>query len=142
MELECWDYIQALHTEAERALYEHVRTANRGRADRYMRLTALLRALRSVDSEAVAGLFFRPVAGTSSVDEHVLALFYELAHQKLPHTTIYSMSASTAQSAEKCDDNQQRHQLVSNTVGKHCVTFENDESSIQCKGEEESSPYR
>lgn len=76
-ELECWDYIQALHTEAERALYEHVRAANRGRADRYSRLSALLRALRTVDSEAVAGLFFRPVAGTSSVDEHVLALFYE-----------------------------------------------------------------
>lgn len=70
-ELECREYIQALHTEAERALYEHVR------AGRFGRLRALLSTLRSMDPEAVAGLFFRPVTGSSSIDEHVLAMFYE-----------------------------------------------------------------
>ncbi|XP_033472172.1 nuclear receptor subfamily 0 group B member 1-like [Epinephelus lanceolatus] len=76
-ELECRDYIQALHTEAERALYEHVRTACRGNVGRFGRLRAVLSTLRSMDPEAVAGLFFRPVTGRSSIDEHVLAMFYE-----------------------------------------------------------------
>ncbi|XP_071320176.1 nuclear receptor subfamily 0 group B member 1-like [Trachinotus anak] len=74
MELECRDYIRALQREAERALYEHVRTVHRGRVSR---LRALLDRLRSMDPQAVAGLFFRPVTGTSSIDEHVLSLFYE-----------------------------------------------------------------
>lgn len=78
-DLQCRDYIQALNREAERALYEHVRAAYRGRAGRFGRLRALLSALRSVDPEAVAGLFFRPVTGNSSIDEHVLAMFYENA---------------------------------------------------------------
>ncbi|XP_037617473.1 nuclear receptor subfamily 0 group B member 1-like [Sebastes umbrosus] len=78
MELECREYIQALQREAECALYEHVRTVHRGNAGRFGRLRAVLRALRSVDPDAVAGLFFRPVTGTSSIDEHVLAMFYEL----------------------------------------------------------------
>nr|QNH86182.1 Dax2(Nr0b1b) [Scatophagus argus] len=70
-ELECREYVQALHREAERALYEHVRTA------RFGRLRAVLHALRSMDPEAVAGLFFRPVTGSCSIDEHVLAMFHE-----------------------------------------------------------------
>lgn len=76
-ELECREYIQALQREAERALYEHVRTVHRGKAGRLARLRGVLNALRSVDPDAVAGLFFRPVMGTSSVDELVLAMFYE-----------------------------------------------------------------
>ncbi|CAK6962526.1 nuclear receptor subfamily 0 group B member 1-like [Scomber scombrus] len=71
-ELECREYIQALQREAERALYEHVRTVHRG-----SRLRAVLNTLRATDPDAVAGLFFRPVTGTSSTDEHVLAMFYE-----------------------------------------------------------------
>lgn len=78
MDLECREYIQALHTEAERALYEHVRTAHRGnKTGRFGRLRAVLNTLRCMDPEAVAGLFFRPVTGTSSIEEHVLAMFYE-----------------------------------------------------------------
>uniref|UniRef100_UPI0037E7F565 nuclear receptor subfamily 0 group B member 1-like n=1 Tax=Semicossyphus pulcher TaxID=241346 RepID=UPI0037E7F565 len=77
-ELECREYIRALHTEAERALYEHVRTVHRGnKAGRFGRLRAVLSALRSMDPDAVAGLFFRPVLGTSSIEGHVLDLFYE-----------------------------------------------------------------
>ncbi|XP_070711937.1 nuclear receptor subfamily 0 group B member 1-like [Pempheris klunzingeri] len=75
-ELECRDYIQALHREAERALYEHVRAAHRGKAGRFRRLSALLSTLRDVDPDTVAGLFFRPVTGTGSMDQHVLAMFY------------------------------------------------------------------
>lgn len=69
-ELECREYIQALQREAERALYEHVRTVHRG-----SRLRAVLNTLRATDPDAVAALFFRPVTGTSSTDEHVLACF-------------------------------------------------------------------
>ncbi|KAM3585117.1 uncharacterized protein V6R79_008034 [Siganus canaliculatus] len=76
-ELECRDYIQALHEEAERALYEHVRATHRAKAGRLVRLRAVLSALRSMDPDAVAGLFFKPVTGTSSIDEHVLAMFHE-----------------------------------------------------------------
>uniref|UniRef100_A0A8D3DE43 NR LBD domain-containing protein n=1 Tax=Scophthalmus maximus TaxID=52904 RepID=A0A8D3DE43_SCOMX len=75
-ELECRDYIRALQTEAERALYVHVRTVHRGNAARLCRLRAALNALRAMDPRAVAGLFFRPVTGTSCVDEHVLAMFF------------------------------------------------------------------
>ncbi|XP_022602362.1 nuclear receptor subfamily 0 group B member 1-like [Seriola dumerili] len=77
-ELECREYIHALQREAERALYEHVRTVHVGNAGRLSRLRAVLNKLRSVDPDSVAGLFFRPVTGTSSIDEHVLAMFYEL----------------------------------------------------------------
>ncbi|KAM9334116.1 nuclear receptor subfamily 0 group B member 1-like [Symphorus nematophorus] len=76
-ELECRDYIQALQREAERALYEHVRTVHRGKAGRFGRLRAVLNTLRSMDPHAVARLFFRPVTGSSSIEEHVLAMFYE-----------------------------------------------------------------
>ncbi|XP_003966470.2 nuclear receptor subfamily 0 group B member 1-like [Takifugu rubripes] len=69
--LECGDYIQTLHREAQRALYDHVRD----KTSRMCRLQALLQALRSVDPEAVSRLFFRPVTGSIDVDEHVLALF-------------------------------------------------------------------
>ncbi len=76
-ELQCREYIKALRREAERALYEHVRTAHWAKAGRFGRLRAVLNTLRSMDPDAVAGLFFRPVTGTSSIDEHVLALFDE-----------------------------------------------------------------
>ncbi|XP_029373214.1 nuclear receptor subfamily 0 group B member 1-like [Echeneis naucrates] len=68
----CREYVRALQMEAERALYEHVRTARRAR-----RLRAVLAGLRSTDPHTVAGIFFRPVTGTSYVDEHVLAMFNE-----------------------------------------------------------------
>ncbi|CAJ1087111.1 nuclear receptor subfamily 0 group B member 1-like [Xyrichtys novacula] len=77
-ELECRDYIRALHREAERALYEHVGAVYQAnRTVRFSRLRAVLSALRSVDPDAVAGLFFRPVLGTGSIDGHVLSLFHE-----------------------------------------------------------------
>nr|CBH51396.1 DAX-2 nuclear receptor subfamily 0, group B, member 1b [Dicentrarchus labrax] len=75
-ELECREYVQALQREAERALYEHVRTVHRGKAGRFGRLRAVLSALRSIEPDAVAGLFFRPVTGSNSIEEHVLAMFY------------------------------------------------------------------
>lgn len=74
-ELECQEYIHALQREAERALYEHV--GNRGNASRSGKLRVVLSTLRAVDPDAVAGLFLRPVTGTSSIDEHVLAMFCE-----------------------------------------------------------------
>ncbi|XP_041637372.1 nuclear receptor subfamily 0 group B member 1-like [Cheilinus undulatus] len=78
VELECRDYVRALQREAERALYEHVRTVHRGNTtSRFKRLRAALGVLRSMDTEAVSGLIFRPSLGTSSVDAHVLTLFYE-----------------------------------------------------------------
>lgn len=76
-DLEFRDYIQALHTEAERALYEHVTAERWGRAGRVGKLRALLGTLRSVDAEAVAGLFFGAVTGTCNMEEHVLAMFNE-----------------------------------------------------------------
>uniref|UniRef100_A0A668W0H1 NR LBD domain-containing protein n=1 Tax=Oreochromis aureus TaxID=47969 RepID=A0A668W0H1_OREAU len=76
-ELECQEYIHALQREAERALYEHVGTVYRGNASRSGKLRVVLSTLRAVDTEAVAGLFLRPVTGTSSIDEHVLAMFCE-----------------------------------------------------------------
>ncbi len=54
-----------------------MRTAHWAKAGRFGRLRAVLNTLRSMDPDAVAGLFFRPVTGTSSIDEHVLALFDE-----------------------------------------------------------------
>ncbi|XP_063323121.1 nuclear receptor subfamily 0 group B member 1-like [Pelmatolapia mariae] len=74
-ELECQEYIHALQREAERALYEHV--GNRWNASRSGKLRVVLSTLRAVDPDAVAGLFLRPVTGTSSIDEHVLAMFCE-----------------------------------------------------------------
>ncbi|XP_029305547.1 nuclear receptor subfamily 0 group B member 1-like [Cottoperca gobio] len=74
-ELECREYIHALQSEAEHALYEHVRTVHRGDTGRFGRLRAALNTLRAMDPNAVAALFFR--SGTGSIDEHVLALFYE-----------------------------------------------------------------
>lgn len=74
-ELECKDYIQELHREAHRALYEHVRVVYGDKVGRLGKLLALLDTLRSVDPEAVAGLFFRPVTGSSKVEEHVIAMF-------------------------------------------------------------------
>lgn len=74
-ELECADYIQALHREAERALYEHVSMASGDAAGRWGRLRALLHMLRCVEPEAVAGLFFRAVTGSSHAEEHVLTVF-------------------------------------------------------------------
>ncbi|XP_072235658.1 nuclear receptor subfamily 0 group B member 1-like [Leuresthes tenuis] len=74
-ELECREYIQALQREAERALYEHAKTVQLGNAARFDKLRVVRDTLRSMDPEAVAGLFFRPVI--SSVDEHVLAMFYD-----------------------------------------------------------------
>ncbi|XP_030608141.1 nuclear receptor subfamily 0 group B member 1-like [Archocentrus centrarchus] len=78
-ELECHEYIHALQREAERALYEHVGTVYRGSAYRFGKLRVVLNALRATDPDAVAGLFLRPVTGSSSssIDEHVLAMFYE-----------------------------------------------------------------
>ncbi|XP_030006747.1 nuclear receptor subfamily 0 group B member 1-like [Sphaeramia orbicularis] len=72
MDLECRDYIRALHREAERALFEHVKTVHR-----YGCLRALLSTVRSLNPEAVGKLFLRPTSGTTTVDEHVLAAFYE-----------------------------------------------------------------
>ncbi|XP_042369107.1 nuclear receptor subfamily 0 group B member 1-like [Plectropomus leopardus] len=76
-ELECQEYIQALRTEAERALYEHVKTVHRGNMGRFGRLCAVLNTLRCMDPDTVAGLFFRPMTGTRSIDEHVLTMFFE-----------------------------------------------------------------
>lgn len=77
-DLECRDYIQELQVEAERALHEHVRAVCRGNAGRLGRLRVVLNTLRSVDADAVARLFFRPVTGSrSSTEEHVLSMFYE-----------------------------------------------------------------
>ncbi|KAM3857166.1 nuclear receptor subfamily 0 group B member 1-like [Diretmus argenteus] len=74
-ELECREYVEALQVEAHRALYEHVRSAHRGDATRFGRLGSVLSILRSMNADAVAGLFLRP--GKSSTDELVLAMFYE-----------------------------------------------------------------
>lgn len=74
-ELECRDYIQELHREALRALYEHVRGVYGDKVGRLGRLLALLHLLCSVDPQAVAGLFFRPVTGSSDVVEHMIATF-------------------------------------------------------------------
>lgn len=71
-ELECGDYIQELHREALRALYEHVRGDKVGRLGR---LLALLHSLQFVDPQAVAGLFFRPVTGSNDVEERVINMF-------------------------------------------------------------------
>lgn len=74
-ELECGDYIQKLHRETHRALYEHVRLVCGDQVGRLGSLLALLDTLRSVDPDAVAELFFRPVTGSSNVEERVIAMF-------------------------------------------------------------------
>ncbi|KAM4602175.1 nuclear receptor subfamily 0 group B member 1-like [Polymixia lowei] len=76
-ELECRGYIQALQSEAQSALYGSVAVVQRGDATRFAKLCVVLSMLRSVNADAVAGLFFQPVIGASSVDAFVLTLFYE-----------------------------------------------------------------
>ncbi|XP_061571746.1 nuclear receptor subfamily 0 group B member 1-like [Cololabis saira] len=76
-ELECGDYIQALQREAERALYEHVRTIHRDDPARLDELRRVLVTLRSLEPDTVAGLFFRPVTGPARVEDHVFAMFFK-----------------------------------------------------------------
>ncbi|XP_076008623.1 nuclear receptor subfamily 0 group B member 1-like [Genypterus blacodes] len=76
-ELQCREYVMALHREAQLALCAHVRTAHRGCAHRLGQLRAAVHALRCVNADAVGRLLFRPVTGTRSADELVLTLFYQ-----------------------------------------------------------------
>ncbi|KAM6945673.1 nuclear receptor subfamily 0 group B member 1 [Aplochiton taeniatus] len=76
-ELLCRGYIQALQREAHQALNEHVKMIYRGNTARFAKLYIALSMLRSINSHVVAGLFFKPVFGTTSMDEILLKILYE-----------------------------------------------------------------
>ncbi|KAM9328439.1 nuclear receptor subfamily 0 group B member 1-like [Pholidichthys leucotaenia] len=76
-ELECLEDIHELQSEAERVLYKHMSTVGNRNPCWCRRLCGVLSTLRSMDLDPVAGLFFRPVTGMRSIEEHVLKMFYE-----------------------------------------------------------------
>uniref|UniRef100_A0A3P8Z625 NR LBD domain-containing protein n=1 Tax=Esox lucius TaxID=8010 RepID=A0A3P8Z625_ESOLU len=71
-ELQCQNYIQALQREAHQALNEYVKMVHRGDAIRFNKLSVL----RSINSKVVAGLFFKPVIGSVSMEDLLLQMFY------------------------------------------------------------------
>ncbi|KAF7688215.1 nuclear receptor subfamily 0 group B member 1 [Silurus meridionalis] len=74
--LQCQHYIQALQSEAHQALNEHVKLIHRGDTTRFAKLFIALSMLRSINSNVVAGLFFRPLIGAVNMEELLLEMFY------------------------------------------------------------------
>ncbi|XP_071186300.1 nuclear receptor subfamily 0 group B member 1 [Salvelinus alpinus] len=75
-ELRCQSYIQALQSEAHQALNEYVKATHRRDSTRFTKLFIALSMLRSINANVVAGLFFKPVIGTVSMNELLLEMFY------------------------------------------------------------------
>ncbi|XP_035622058.1 nuclear receptor subfamily 0 group B member 1-like isoform X2 [Oncorhynchus keta] len=75
-ELRYQSYIQALQSEAHQALNEYVKVTHRRDSTRFTKLFIALSMLRSINANVVAGLFFKPVIGTVSMNELLLEMFY------------------------------------------------------------------
>lgn len=75
-DLRCQSYIQALQSEAHQALNEYVKVTHRRDSTRFTKLFIALSMLRSINANVVAGLFFKPVIGTVSMNELLLEMFY------------------------------------------------------------------
>ncbi|KAL1022102.1 hypothetical protein UPYG_G00022220 [Umbra pygmaea] len=75
-DLQCKSYIQLLQNEAYQALNEYVKMIHTGDMTRFNKLFIALSMLRSINTNVVAGLFFKPVVGTVSIDELLFEMFY------------------------------------------------------------------
>ncbi|KAG8450585.1 hypothetical protein GDO86_003016 [Hymenochirus boettgeri] len=72
--LHCIQYIQGLQHEAQQALNEHVKMIHRWEQTRFTKLIIVLSFLRSVNANAIAELFFRPIIGPVSMDDMLLEM--------------------------------------------------------------------
>lgn len=72
--LHCARYIQGLQQEAHQALNEHVKVIQRWDHTRFTKLIIVLSLLRSVNANAIAELFFRPIIGTVNMDDMLLEM--------------------------------------------------------------------
>uniref|UniRef100_G1NQZ1 NR LBD domain-containing protein n=1 Tax=Meleagris gallopavo TaxID=9103 RepID=G1NQZ1_MELGA len=76
--LQCAQYIEGLQREAQEALNEHVRLIHRGDQARFAKLNVVLSLLRSINANAIAELFFRPIIGSVNMDDMLLEMLCEL----------------------------------------------------------------
>ncbi|XP_075706897.1 nuclear receptor subfamily 0 group B member 1 [Rhinoderma darwinii] len=67
-------YIQGLQQEAHQALNEHVKMIQRWDHSRFTKLIIVLSLLRSINSNAIAELFFRPIIGSVNMDDMLLEM--------------------------------------------------------------------
>lgn len=72
--LHCARYIQGLQQEAHQALNEHVKVIQRWDHTRFTKLIIVLSLLRSVNANAIAELFFRPIIGSVNMDDMLLEM--------------------------------------------------------------------
>ncbi|XP_029457593.1 nuclear receptor subfamily 0 group B member 1 [Rhinatrema bivittatum] len=70
----CVQYIEGLQREAQQALNEHVGMIHRWDQSRFAKLNMLLSLLRSVNANAVAELFFRPIIGSINMEDMLLEM--------------------------------------------------------------------
>ncbi|OCT91067.1 nuclear receptor subfamily 0 group B member 1 [Xenopus laevis] len=71
--LHCLQYIQGLQHEAQQALNEHVKI-HQWEQSRFSKLMIVLSFLRSINSNAIAELFFRPIIGSVNMDHMLLEM--------------------------------------------------------------------
>ncbi|XP_068126060.1 nuclear receptor subfamily 0 group B member 1 [Hyperolius riggenbachi] len=72
--LHCAQYIQGLQQEAHQALNEHVKLIQRWDHARFTKLIIVLSFLRSINSNAISELFFRPIIGAVNMDDMLLEM--------------------------------------------------------------------
>ncbi|KAM4699386.1 nuclear receptor subfamily 0 group B member 1 [Discoglossus pictus] len=72
--LHCIQYIQGLQQEAQQALNEHVKMIHRWDQTRFTKLIIVLSLLRSINANAIAELFFRPIIGSVNMDDMLLEM--------------------------------------------------------------------
>ncbi|XP_075118735.1 nuclear receptor subfamily 0 group B member 1 [Leptodactylus fuscus] len=72
--LHCARYIQGLQQEAHQALNEHVKMIQRWDHSRFTKLIVVLSLLRSINANAIAELFFRPIIGSVNMDAMLLEM--------------------------------------------------------------------
>ncbi|XP_056416770.1 nuclear receptor subfamily 0 group B member 1 [Hyla sarda] len=72
--LHCARYIQGLQQEAHQALNEHVKMIQRWDHARFTKLIIVLSLLRSINPNAIAELFFRPIIGSVNMDDMLLEM--------------------------------------------------------------------
>ncbi|KAG9485681.1 nuclear receptor subfamily 0 group B member 1 [Eleutherodactylus coqui] len=72
--LHCAQYIQGLQQEAHQALNEHVKMVQRWDHSRFAKLIIVLSLLRSVNANAIAELFFRPIIGSVNMADMLLEM--------------------------------------------------------------------
>ncbi|KAM4795500.1 nuclear receptor subfamily 0 group B member 1 [Rhinophrynus dorsalis] len=72
--LHCIHYIQGLQHEAQQALNEHVKMIHHWEQTRFTKLIIVLSLLRSINANAIAELFFRPIIGSVKMDDMLLEM--------------------------------------------------------------------